>query len=61
MSRHAVAYAVGGTALLLALAAPALDLRLDAPDEGNLPEARTERRAYDLVAQASVRGATARS
>ena len=50
--KHAVAYAIGGTALLLALAAPALDLRLDAPDEGNLPESRTERRAYDLVAGA---------
>jgi putative drug exporter of the RND superfamily len=51
VSRHARAYAVGVTILLLALAAPALDLRLDSPDEGNLPEARTERRAYDLVAQ----------
>jgi RND superfamily putative drug exporter len=51
VSRHAVAYAVGATVLLLALAAPALDLRLDAPDEGNLPETRTERRAYDLVAR----------
>jgi RND superfamily putative drug exporter len=50
VSTHAVAYVVGVTILLLALAAPALDLRLDSPDEGNLPETRTERRAYDLVA-----------
>jgi putative drug exporter of the RND superfamily len=50
--RHAAAYAVGGTIVLLALAAPALDLRLDAPDDGNLPQTRTERRAYDLVSRA---------
>lgn len=50
VSRHAAAYAAGGTILLLALAAPALDLRLGSPDEGTLPETRTERRAYDLVA-----------
>jgi putative drug exporter of the RND superfamily len=31
---------------------PALDLRLDAPDDGNLPQTRTERRAYDLVSRA---------
>jgi putative drug exporter of the RND superfamily len=50
VSRHALPYAVGGTVLLLALATPALDLRLGFPDEGSLPETRTERRAYDLVA-----------
>jgi RND superfamily putative drug exporter len=52
VARHAAPYAVGGTVLLLALAAPALDLRLDAPDEGSLPQTRTERRAYDLVSRA---------
>jgi RND superfamily putative drug exporter len=51
VSAHARAYAVGVTILLLALAAPALDLRLNSPDEGNLPETSTERRAYDLVAR----------
>jgi RND superfamily putative drug exporter len=51
VTRHALPYAIGGTVLLVALAAPALDLRLGFPDEGNLPETRTERRAYDLVAQ----------
>jgi RND superfamily putative drug exporter len=51
VSRHPVAYAVGATALLLALAAPSLDLRLGSPDDGSLPTTRTERRAYDLVAR----------
>ena len=51
VARHALPYAVGGTVVLVALAAPVLDLRLGFPDEGNLPETRTERRAYDLVAR----------
>ena len=50
VSSHAWVYAVGATALLLALAAPALSLRLGFPDEGALPESRTERQAYDLLA-----------
>ena len=37
VTRHAAAYAVGGTVLLLALAAPVLALRLGFPDEGTLP------------------------
>jgi RND superfamily putative drug exporter len=51
VSRHAWRYALGGTALLLALTAPVLSLRLGFPDEGTLPDSRTERRSYDLVAQ----------
>ena len=51
VARHAVRYSVGVTVLLLALAAPVLSLRLGFPDEGTLPESRTERRAYDLVAE----------
>jgi putative drug exporter of the RND superfamily len=51
VSRHALPYAIGATALLVACALPALDLRLGNPDESNLPTTRTERRAYDLVAQ----------
>ncbi|MGZ5401172.1 MAG: MMPL family transporter, partial [Nocardioides sp.] len=51
VSRHAAAYAVAGTMLLLALAAPVLALRLGVPDQGSYPETRTERRAYDLVAE----------
>ena len=51
VTRHPWAYVAGGTALLLALAAPVLALRLGTPDEGSLPPSRTERRAYDLVAE----------
>ena len=50
VSKNAWAYVIGVTVLLLALTAPVLDLRLGFPDEGNLPDTRTERRAYDLVA-----------
>ncbi|MDY7103862.1 MAG: MMPL family transporter [Actinomycetota bacterium] len=51
VSRHAPWYAVGVTALLLVSAAPVLALRLGFPDDGTLPESRTQRRAYDLVAE----------
>ncbi len=51
VTRHAAAYAVAGTLLMLALAAPVLALRLGLPDQGSYPQARTERRAYDLVAE----------
>ena len=50
VSRHAWAYAIGVTTLLLAVAAPVLSLRLGFPDEGSLPDSRTQRRAYDLLA-----------
>ena len=50
VTRHAPAYAVGATITLLALSAPVLALQIGTPDEGALPEHRTERRAYDLVA-----------
>jgi len=51
VSEHALAYAVGGIVALLALSAPVADLRVGNPDDGTLPETRTERRAYDLVAE----------
>ncbi len=51
VSRNATAYAIGGTVFLLALAAPVLALRVGMPDDGTLPVDRTERRAYDLVAE----------
>ncbi len=51
VSRHAWPYAVGVTVVLLALTAPVLSLRLGFPDDGSLPESRTQRRAYDLVAE----------
>ncbi len=50
VTRHPVAYLVLGVVLLLGLAAPATALRLGMPDDGNYPQARTERRAYDLIA-----------
>ena len=58
VSRHATAYAVAGTMLLLALAAPVLALRLGLPDDGSFPQARTERRAYDLIVEGFGPGAT---
>jgi putative drug exporter of the RND superfamily len=44
------AWLIGGSAVLLLLAAPVLSLRLGFSDEGNYPEETTTRRAYDLVA-----------
>ena len=44
-------FAIGGTVVLLALAAPVLGLRLGFSDEGNFPEDTTTRRAYDLLAE----------
>ena len=51
VANHAWPYAIGVTVLLLALTAPVLSLQLGFPDEGTLPDSRTERRAYDLVAE----------
>ena len=50
VSRHSWAYLIGTTVLLIALTVPALSLRMGFPDEGSLPPNRTERLAYDLVA-----------
>jgi putative drug exporter of the RND superfamily len=52
VTRRPVPYAIGATMVLVALSAPVLALQLGVPDEGTLPESRTERRAYDLVADA---------
>ncbi|OKI25679.1 MMPL family transporter [Streptomyces sp. CB03911] len=51
VSRHPVAYAVGAAGLLLTATLPVLGLRVGLPDDGSLPRSRTERRAYDLVAE----------
>ncbi|MFF7247772.1 MMPL family transporter [Embleya sp. NPDC008237] len=51
VSRHPVPYAVGAAGLLLTAALPVLGLRVGLPDDGSLPHSRTERRAYDLVAE----------
>ncbi|HEV8561431.1 MAG TPA: MMPL family transporter, partial [Actinophytocola sp.] len=51
VTRHPVPYAIGAAGLLLAATLPMLGLRVGLPDDGSLPESRTERRAYDLVAE----------
>ncbi len=51
VTRNPWPYAAGVTVLLLALAAPVVALRAGIPDDGALPEGRTERQAYDLVAR----------
>ena len=43
--------AIGATAILLALAAPALGMRLGFPDAGNDPPDTMTRQAYDLIAE----------
>ncbi len=43
--------AIGATAVLLALAAPALGMRLGFPDAGNDPADTMTRQAYDLIAE----------
>lgn len=50
VANHAWVYAVGVTALLLALTAPVLSLNLGFPDDGTQPVSQTQRRAYDLMA-----------
>jgi RND superfamily putative drug exporter len=50
IQRRPVWAALGSTALLLTLAAPALGLRLGASDSGNDPTKQTTRQAYDLLA-----------
>ena len=50
-------FAVGGTVVLLVLAAPVLGLRLGFSDEGNFAEETTTRRAYDLISEGFEPGA----
>ncbi|MGI8939665.1 MAG: MMPL family transporter [Iamia sp.] len=49
VTAHPWPYAIGVTALLLALTSPVLSLQLGLADEGTLSETTTQRRAYDLV------------
>ncbi|MFC4049304.1 MMPL family transporter [Actinomadura syzygii] len=51
VNRHPLPYAVGAAGLLLTATLPVLGLRVGLPDDGSLPRSRTERRAYDLVAE----------
>jgi putative drug exporter of the RND superfamily len=41
-----------GVAILLVFAIPVTDMRLGQPDDGNQPESRTQRQAYDLLSDA---------
>ncbi len=51
IQRRPALVATAATALMLALAAPALGLRLAASDAGNDPASQTTRQAYDLLAK----------
>ncbi|MFI2027346.1 MMPL family transporter [Streptomyces buecherae] len=48
--RHRLLYACGATAVLIALTAPLLSLRLGNPDDGIQPPDLTQRQAYDHIA-----------
>jgi putative drug exporter of the RND superfamily len=56
IQRRPVLATVAATVLMLALAAPALGLRLGASDAGNDPAGQTTRKAYDLIAQGFGKG-----
>jgi RND superfamily putative drug exporter len=51
VQRRPALAAIASAALMLALAAPALSLRLGSSDAGNDPAANTTRHAYDLIAK----------
>jgi len=51
IQRRPWAAAIGGLAVLLALAAPLLGMRLGFPDAQNDPESYTTHQAYDLIAE----------
>ncbi len=51
VQRRPWAFAIAATALLLALAAPALGMRLGFPDAGNDPPDTMTRQAYDLISE----------
>jgi RND superfamily putative drug exporter len=51
VQRHPWRFAIAGTAVLLALAAPALGMRLGFADAGNDPQGTMTRQAYDLNTQ----------
>jgi RND superfamily putative drug exporter len=51
MQRRPLIAGLGALVVLLALAAPALDMRFGMPDAGNGPEELTSRQAYDLMSE----------
>jgi RND superfamily putative drug exporter len=56
IQRHPWPGAIAGLAIMLALAAPALALRLGNSDAGNNPPSSTTRHSYDLLAKGFGRG-----
>jgi RND superfamily putative drug exporter len=56
IQRRPVVAATAATAVMLALAAPALGLRLGTSDAGNDPAGHTTRQAYDLLARGFGKG-----
>jgi RND superfamily putative drug exporter len=51
VTRHPVAVLLATVAALVAVAIPALDMKLGLPDDGSKTEETTERRAYDLLTE----------
>ena len=51
VARRPLVSALAGTAILLALAAPVLGLRLGQPDDGTKPTSMTQKVAYDRLAE----------
>lgn len=51
IQRHPLRWSLGGSLVLIALAAPVAGLRLGWADDGNFPEGTDTRRAYDLLAE----------
>jgi putative drug exporter of the RND superfamily len=56
IQRRPIIATVAATAIMLALATPALGLRLGSSDAGNDPAGQTTRKAYDLIAQGFGKG-----
>jgi putative drug exporter of the RND superfamily len=56
VGRHPVRYAIASFAALCAIAVPALGMRIGTADNGNAAEGKTQRVAYDTLAEAFGRG-----
>jgi RND superfamily putative drug exporter len=57
IGRHPVSAAVAGTAVLLALALPLLDISLGQPDDGQLPKDTETRQSWDILTEGFGAGA----
>src|SRR3546814_18190861 len=55
---HPVRYAVVGLAAMVAIAIPALAMRIGVPDDGNAPTGTTQRIAFDQLAAGFGHGST---